>query len=329
MHILHLLFVLIIITVSTLRTCLCNTSKKCEIGLEKCTVDMKGLNIPKLPKGVKGDKGERGPPGLPGAAGPTGIPSVKGDKGDKGMTGPSGQSGSRGIIGHPGIANCPKRLETGEPDDADFSGFSCMDEIVSSDPKIITVRKGKYSFEVQCKKKSHSDNHVVATCLKPVSTKTLRTEELEELAFRHDSKPFWLSEKPKNYSDPDSKGFSLRNFYFNYDMDQIKFMQEYSSFATQQIRYHCKNSRVVFEDQSLQMLSWTDMLVDSVETLSSPFYYEVEDDPCKDSSPEWKSTVIKLISSYGRLPIIDFRIRDIRNEEQKFYIELEELCFYP
>ncbi|KAI5636362.1 collagen triple helix repeat (20 copies) domain-containing protein [Phthorimaea operculella] len=333
MHSLHLIFVLTLINLSTLRTCLCDISKTCEISLEQCAVDMKGSNMPKLPKGVKGDKGDQGPPGHPGARGPPGIQGERGAKGDKGIEGPIGNSGPRGIMGQPGSASCPSREPGSGGSDTDGTpGFSCRDETVLGDPKIIKIRNGN-PFEVQCQNKSFSDKYVVATCLKPVSSKTLSKEDLEKLAFNHGTKPFWLSERPKDYGVADAIGFSLRDFYFNYTIDQIKYMQEYSSYATQKIRYHCKNSRVVSEDSdsSLQMLSWTDMLVDFEPTPNSPFYYIVEEDYCKDSVPEWNSTVITLTSSYDydRIPVTDFLIRDIRHEEQKFYIQLEELCFYP
>jgi hypothetical protein len=42
---------------------------------------------------------------------------------------------------------------------------------------------------------------------------------------------------------------------------------------------------------------------------------------------EWRYSDIMVRGNTKRLPIIDFLIKDTRNEEQSIFIELIELCF--
>ncbi|KAL0881819.1 hypothetical protein ABMA27_001597 [Loxostege sticticalis] len=302
--------------------------------LASCTInpdDLKGLSITG-PKGEKGDQGINGDPGLsglpgrPGEPGPNGFPGLQGTPGLKGEP---GDAGSIGISGMPGLDGtcmhvCPYPFrEPFAPSPPEGGGglgsyYKPVDVLCNTIQnetdkfqEKIWVHPG-YSFEVRCDKATHM------TCLQ---TTTMENYNGDGALFVNGTEPFWLSERQYN----------LTTFY-GLPMEKIIWLQQRSTQVKQIIRYHCKNSYVGETDTALLLYGWNDLTIGPTANFS-PLTYSLphESHGCTPDAPktEWRYSDILIKSkSAKRLPVVDFRIRDIRKEEtQSFFLELVELCF--
>ncbi|KAI5636363.1 hypothetical protein NE865_10947 [Phthorimaea operculella] len=301
------------------------SDEKCKLKLQTCAVDTKTFTM------EKGDKGELGEMGgvstSAGNSGPEGLRGWKGEIGDKGSRGPTGVMGPKGFVGPPASCYCQNYADE-LPYDLLCNKKDTEDDF---DPDNFEVKTKKFeNFPVKCKIISSGDEEsatrvpVYATCLQN-SSGTLTEEDLEEISFKYREKPSWLSISEK-------EKFSIEEFYFGYKPEYLEHLQKHSAYIIQKIKYHCKNALLVPENknESLQLLSWKDRVIGAESTSLNSFHYEIEDDNCKDSADGWKSANIILKDSNRRLPVLDFRIRDVQKGEamQQFYFELLELCFY-
>jgi len=56
--------------------------------------------------------------------------------------------------------------------------------------------------------------------------------------------------------------------------------------------------------------------------------YNVADDECRFKKSEWAKTVITYSTDRAaRLPIVDVAVKDIGEKDQKFRIEIGQVCF--
>ncbi|KAJ0177899.1 hypothetical protein K1T71_006772 [Dendrolimus kikuchii] len=291
-------------------------------------------------KGLQGDAGSPGPQGDPGleglrgSNGKDGSQGLKGDNGDKGLIGEAGKEGDRGAKGAPGPDGSKgilgPRGPRGDPGIAvyevdDISGEHedvergsekkplenvCKYEgkVPKADKHYIKSPYGSKLWEVLCE----TDNS--ETCILPKAPVTI---------VKKSDKPFWLSE--------DANG-SLQNIY-GVPIDQLQWLQRRSAFIKQTIRYYCLNSVPIHDDESknLKLLTWNNVVIGDKPSETTPFYYEVIKDQCKDSAgkkDEEKYTEIVIRSSkVNRLPILDFLINDVNGKEEKYKIEHVKLCF--
>ncbi|XP_075972397.1 collagen alpha-1(III) chain-like [Anticarsia gemmatalis] len=308
------------------------TTDKCTKQLKSCklTLDDDLFGEP----GPKGDTGDAGLPGLPGMKGDRGEPGVPGNDGSRGPEGPPGTPGLPGISGSPGpngLPGVPGRscncafsdlVDSGEsgddsyddPDDDNFIGSTC---------KYIPIKSGIYvmgpskSIEAYCDMKSKE------TCIKPKGISQTRTvSKPGDKEFEDKNKPFWISDI----------GIDLKEIY-NLTHQQVLWLQRRSSFVRQTLRYHCQNSVPYSRTHvmsSIQLLTWNDVVIGPYPTEETPFFYSVpaESDHCSKSLPSKETTDIVLqTSNVYRLPIIDVKIKDIRDESQAFHLQHVELCF--
>ncbi|XP_028160314.1 collagen alpha-1(II) chain-like isoform X1 [Ostrinia furnacalis] len=315
------------------------------VKIGSCKLDARDIKDWKIigQKGEKGDTGEQGEQGLagmrglkgpPGRNGLPGVNGTKGEKGDTGLDGPiglKGEPGSIGPSGNPGLdGKCPERCPYPYPEPSLGKGpegkngigteyqpannlcHTIIDPIEGGTKSIgdtIWVRP-EDRFQVKCDKVNHM------TCL-PLSP----TTEHDKYVV-NETEPFWLSKR----------NFDLKKFY-NVSMDRIAWLQKRSTQVKQVIRYHCKNSYVIDQPgTALVLKGWNDITIGHETTDYSPLTYAFLNDnhECTPDAPktEWKHSDIMIKSKIARrLPIIDFRIKDIRKESQSFYLELRELCF--
>ncbi|XP_050562744.1 collagen alpha-1(I) chain [Spodoptera frugiperda] len=271
--------------------------------------------------GAKGDQGPIGFPGLAGLQGPKGEIGPlgpKGDKGERGLTGNPGPIGPPGLEGKPGICPCvlpglkKSSMEVG--DDA-WDPEVAVEKPCKAAPS--DIESGKYTmgpldkeFEVYC------NMTTLETCM-PNKNVT------SEINHKSVNQSVWLS----------SLGVHLMDLY-QLTIEQITWLQERSVTVQQTIKYHCWDSVPYPKNNtsatSLELLTWNDVVIGPFPTPKTPVYYTVptETDHCEEGVKEWRSTIIKIRSSFAhRLPITDILIKDNRNADQKFKIEVTELCF--
>ncbi|XP_063827015.1 collagen alpha-2(I) chain-like [Ostrinia nubilalis] len=273
-------------------------------------------------KGDRGLKGDRGVPGLPGMPGDIGE-TLKGEKGDQGPKGPSGSHGLHGT--------CLQEIKV-ENDDPDVTlstigtaenpaKFICNTVFFiegEEEEKTLTGDVWVYpedKFKVTCQK----DTNRTCLILKPKKEEVAHKEAINYAA---EESPFWLS----------NTTFDLTKFYNNVTMNQIEWLQSKSNQVIQKIKYHCKNSYVAeYKETALRMLSWNDLTIGPYTTDFSPLSYSLPpaSHGCTEEAPktEWGYTEIVMTGSSKRLPVTDFRISDVRREDQRLFLELTELCF--
>ncbi|CAK1579534.1 unnamed protein product [Parnassius mnemosyne] len=256
-----------------------------------------------------------------------GLPGSPGEKGDKGIDGPRGDTGSpglQGIRGLPGVVMSDRsvwHMEMIGLVDKDDEYIEVVEELMpvsdlckdKKDKEKVIVNGTKWMkellpFEVICEASGW-------TCLETAKKTT-------EFNYTSEIQPFWLSKL--NFSSNDFYGLSTH---------QINYLQDRASSAKITIRYHCKNSVVLSEnkDNSLRLLLWNDVSVGPYSDEATPFKYTVLNNNCKnlgDNKSKWLYTDISIVTSVvHRLPVIDFQIRDVRNENQFLSLELKDLCF--
>ncbi|CAH1635768.1 unnamed protein product [Spodoptera littoralis] len=309
--------------------------RKCTRQLSTCSVKF-GDTLLRGPKGetglrgetgLPGEKGDKGDSGLPGPSGLPGLQGLKGeigpvgpkgDKGERGVTGKPGPIGPPGIEGRPGICPCilpgikKSSMEVG---DDEWDPDTPVEKPCNAAPK--DVESGNYKmgplnkeFNVYCNMTTSE------TCILNIPA----TPENKHILV---NQSVWLS----------SLGVRLIDFY-KLSLEQITWLQERSVSVRQTIKYHCFDSvpypKYNTSATSLELLTWNDVVIGPFATPKTPLFYTVpkETDFCKEGVKEWMSSIIKIQSSFvHRLPITDILIKDNRNEDQKFKIEVLELCF--
>ncbi|XP_068626594.1 collagen alpha-2(I) chain-like [Battus philenor] len=245
--------------------------------------------------------------GLPGVQGPKGDTGLRGEKGDTGERGPPGRPGEPGVcIQDEPESSFEKDSALGDKENPLINLCKEYPETLDSSNNTYWIRQ-KNPFLIKCTKSGW-------TCL----TNTKNT-----IQFNYTSRTdeFWLSELNFNYTD-----------FYGVLSDRITYLQSRSTFAKQNIRYHCQNSTVLgdIRKKALQILLWNDVLIGPYTEDRSPFFYSIGENTCKiqkDSELNWAYTDISITTSAHRLPIIDFRIRDAEKGTQSLYLELQELCF--
>ncbi|KPJ02416.1 Collagen alpha-1(II) chain [Papilio xuthus] len=247
-------------------------------------------------------RGESGPIG---PTGPTGLPGTPGSKGETGERGPPGQPGSPGVC-----------LPPYDPDD------DMGDDALGDKGKPLTKLCREYSF-VQAASEENKlywmkkQNPFLVTCPRGGWTCIQLKDNSFAINYASINRQFWLSEQ----------NFNVTEFY-GLTSDQISFLQSQASSARQKIRYNCENSWVLPKDKerSLQILLWNDVLIGPYPGDRSPLFYSLLEDKCNESTEAGYSDVwIETLSH--RLPVIDFKIRDINRGTQQLHLELKELCF--
>lgn len=154
-----------------------------------------------------------------------------------------------------------------------------------------------------------------ATCVKPSPEKT------PEVSYVGHDQEVWLSEV--------EGGIKMT---YKADSNQLGFLQLLSVEAQQNFTYHCLNSVAYFDSakrtyrKGLKLLGWND--VEITPRGNQRVRYEVTDDDCRFKRPEWAQTVLSYSTDKPvRLPIMDIAIRDIGQPDQKFWIEVGNVCF--
>ncbi|KAF9791758.1 hypothetical protein SFRURICE_020157 [Spodoptera frugiperda] len=274
-------------------------------------------NQEKMEQKVTKDQGLAGLQGLQGPKGEIGHLGPKGDKGERGLTGNPGPIGPPGLEGKPGICPCvlpglkKSSMEVG--DDA-WDPEVAVEKPCKAAPS--DIESGKYTmgpldkeFEVYC------NMTTLETCM-PNRNVT------SEINHKSVNQSVWLS----------SLGVHLMDLY-QLTIEQITWLQERSVTVQQTIKYHCWDSVPYPKNNtsatSLELLTWNDVVIGPFPTPKTPVYYTVptETDHCEEGVKEWRSTIIKIRSSFAhRLPITDILIKDNRNADQKFKIEDFLLC---
>ncbi|KAL0832219.1 hypothetical protein ABMA28_001670 [Loxostege sticticalis] len=293
-----------------------------------------GAPGPQGDQGLKGEKGDLGPIGPRGYTGEKGERGESGKKGEPGLPG-KGEKGNQGIKGPSGSAalagTCLQEIRIETETDEEFDGIGTEDfpanflcDAVFVDEKdakktltgdIWVGYKPEDKFKVRCDEKTRR------TCLILTPLKDAYIQK-HALNYEKENSPFWLSEK----------SFNLTQFYNGITMKQIAWLQSKSKQVIQRIKYHCKNSYVAeYNDTALQLLSWNDVTIGPYKTDFSPLSYSLPEKShaCTEEAPksEWGYTEILITGSSKRLPVIDFFIKDVRREDQRFFLELTELCF--
>ena len=323
-----------------------------------------GTNGPRGEPGGPGFRGTAGIDGDVGAIGMIGITGPRGPQGDDGKKGPTGDVGPPGPPGPPGdsigydaaslsmlmgqgktkgpdplqndgvfapelseeeletlVISAYKKLkdsfaEFQTPDgDKNTPAKTCRDLFVAHPEK----PSGEYwidpngadprdSILVYC------DASTKSTCIKS------QPEISPEYSLHKESKEeMWLSEA------------STISHSMNYkaDKNQMSFMQLLSKKADQSIIFHCQNTVAVRNSRggtkhSVSLMSWNDL-----EFLpDGKFKYDVTKDECKHKKQDWASTVIRINTNKPtRLPIVDLKMSDFGDEDQKFKIEVGQVCF--
>ncbi|KAH9631087.1 hypothetical protein HF086_000130 [Spodoptera exigua] len=261
---------------------------------------------------LRGDKGE---PGLPGVSG---LPGKDGEKGDQGFAGKPGPIGPPGLEGKPGICHCVLpaiKTSSMEVGDDEWDPDIPVEKPCKAAPK--DIESGFYSMGPFKKEfKVYCNMTTLETCIPNIPMTAEKTHKLE-------NQPVWLS----------SLGVHLMDIY-ELSLEQISWLQERSVSVRQTIKYHCWDSvpypKYNTSTSSLELLTWNDVVIGPFATPKSPVFYTVpkETDHCEEGVQEWRSSIIKIqTSNVHRLPIADILIKDNRNANQKFKIEVTELCF--
>ncbi|KAF9408180.1 hypothetical protein HW555_012057 [Spodoptera exigua] len=248
--------------------------------------------------GEKGDQGFAGPPGIPGMQGPKGEIGPlgpKGDKGERGITGKPGPIGPPGLEGKPGICHCVLpaiKTSSMEVGDDEWDPDIPVEKPCKAAPKDIESDFTQWDRLKRNSKKKH----------------------------KLGNQPVWLSSLGDHLMD------IYENKYHGYKKDPVS--------VRQTIKYHCWDSvpypKYNTSTSSLELLTWNDVVIGPFATPKSPVFYTVpkETDHCEEGVQEWRSSIIKIqTSNVHRLPIADILIKDNRNANQKFKIEVTELCF--
>ncbi|CAG5045851.1 unnamed protein product [Parnassius apollo] len=256
-----------------------------------------------------------------------GLAGPPGEKGDRGIDGPRGDTGSpglQGIRGLPGVVMSDRSVWHME-----------MLGLVDNDDEYIELVEELSPVNDLCKDKRDKEKVIIngskwkkellpfeVTCDASGWSCLVSARKTTEFNYASEMEPFWLSKL--NFSSIDFYGLTTHQLYY---------LQERASSAKMTIRYHCKNSVVLPENKnnSLRLLLWNDVSVGLDSDEETPFKYTVSNNNCKeqdDYESKWLYTDITIVSSIGRrLPVIDFLVRDVRNENQFLSLEVIDLCF--
>lgn len=198
---------------------------------------------------------------------------------------------------------------------------SCRD-LASAHPEFkdgyyyIDPNKGnvKDSILVFCKMESGE------TCITP-SPSTYHKKYLTS-AKKAGESYVWLSHQLTRYNE----------FPYKSDGYQIKALQSVSSYASQNVTFHCLNT-IAYHDQminskykAVKLMSYNE---ENLTAEGKPkFRYAVNHDGCKTKSDKWDKTVIEMSTVNSKLlPILDLGVYDIVQGKQDFHIELGDVCF--
>jgi len=104
-----------------------------------------------------------------------------------------------------------------------------------------------------------------------------------------------------------------------------------SSEASQRITYHCWNSvahamarRGGHRRKALTLMSWNDLEIRH----RGRFSYNVLEDGCQHERRQWDKTVVEVAHRKpARLPVVDVELKDVGSNDQKFSLEIGEVCF--
>ncbi|CAB3256648.1 unnamed protein product [Arctia plantaginis] len=315
----------------------------------------------KLLIGPPGQEGKRGPSGIPGLPGPRGLPGNAGMPGNRGLPGPIGPPGvsKEGPIGPPGpegkIGPKGARGPVGPPGAPGLPG-NCK---CSYDPSILTYgiegndedsfEEDNGAFGFTCKflpEKAINHNRLMGpsslpmevfcnakreTCLIHqgksekflyIGTVSKNDADKSPEGYTYKSKPFWLSEVKINMMD-----------LYNVTDRQIKWLQAYSTYARQTLRYHSLAPNIHSTDNPtsyIQLSMYNELLVERFPSERTPFTYFISNRTHKytEEKKDYEYAEIEVQSdNVYRFPIRDILIKDIQNKPQELVIESYELCF--
>jgi len=204
----------------------------------------------------------------------------------------------------------------------DAPARSCRD-LANSHPEFksgyyhIDPNKGnvKDTIMVYCKMETGE------TCITP-SPSDYHKKDLTKDKKKAGESYLWLSHQLTKY----------KQFPYKSDGYQIKALQSISSYASQNVTFHCMNT-IAYHDQmvnskykAVKLMSYNE------ENLTAEgkraFRYAVNLDGCKTKSDKWDKTVIEMATTNSKLlPLLDVGVYDVGNGKQDFHIELGDVCF--
>nr|XP_049693151.1 collagen alpha-1(II) chain isoform X10 [Helicoverpa armigera]XP_049693152.1 collagen alpha-1(II) chain isoform X11 [Helicoverpa armigera]XP_049693153.1 collagen alpha-1(II) chain isoform X12 [Helicoverpa armigera] len=273
------------------------------------------------PKGDQGTPGRDGVDGKPGLNGTDGIPGKDGQKGDQGPPGPPGLPGP---VGPPGLAGMPAIYPSNLPKNTYYSNENAAESFALEDePATVPCKSAPVGYESgEAFMGPESQDFKVYCNMETRETCVRRDNKTREISHTEGNGTYWLSGMRVNLKD-----------LYNLTTEQVMWLQQHAVSARQTIKYHCFNS-VPFPkynvSASVKLLTWNEAVIGPYPTDKTPFFYSVPTatDLCKEGDMEWKSSVIELqTTNTFRLPIIDLWIGDIRDGDQRMYLESSELCF--
>uniref|UniRef100_A0A2A4J0L3 Fibrillar collagen NC1 domain-containing protein n=1 Tax=Heliothis virescens TaxID=7102 RepID=A0A2A4J0L3_HELVI len=277
--------------------------------------------------GPKGDQGSPGMPGLdgtdgiPGSPGKQGIPGKDGAKGDRGLPGAPGLPGP---VGPPGLAGMPAIYPCNLPKNIYYDNEDAASEFAREEtPANVPCKSAPEDFESgEAFMGPPSQEFKVYCNMTSRETCIRRDTKTREVSHAAGNGTYWLSGMRVNLKD-----------LYNLTTEQVTWLQQHSVSARQSIKYHCLNS-VPFPKYnvpaSVKLLTWNEALIGPYPTDTTPFFYSIptDTDLCKEGDKKWTSSMIELqTTNTFRLPIIDLWIGDIREGDQRMFLESTELCF--
>lgn len=154
-----------------------------------------------------------------------------------------------------------------------------------------------------------------ATCIIPSPMKS------NEISYIGKEPEIWLSEI--------DNGMKIN---YKADSNQIGFLQLLSTQASQNITFHCQNTVAYFDNvknnhrRGVKLMTWNDNEL----TPKGPqrLRYDVTEDGCADRKSSWGKTIITYSTDKPlRLPLVDIAVRDFGSANQKFFVEINPVCF--
>lgn len=117
----------------------------------------------------------------------------------------------------------------------------------------------------------------------------------------------------------------------NYGMNQVqmKFLRLLSRSASQNITYHCYNSRAWEEEDGHTFKVKGDNELELIASQAAKAVVWKND--CKELDNKWHQTVLEFNTNRTEaLPVIDIAPFDVSNTEikQEFFLELGPVCFF-
>lgn len=313
------------------------TEDKCTTNLRTCKLVLEDSLVGEPGrKGDKGDRGIPGPSGLPGESkvGPIGPPGPEGKSGPKGAPGSVGAPGAPGL---PGICKCSYDpsvltygLEGSDYDDTEYEegvpfGFPCKFLPDKAMNHTRLMGPPTLPMDLFCNSKKE-------TCLlhqrkseKFLYNGTVSKNNVDKSpeGYTYKSEPFWLSQVNINMMD-----------LYNITERQVRWLQAYSTYARQTLRYHSLAPNVHSPGNPTSyyptLSMYNELLVDRFPSDKTPLTYFIL--PSTHKYTEGKKNyeyaeIVVQCDNVNRFPIRDILIKDIQNKPQELVIESYELCF--